>query len=111
MSLFFHTNKPRQYGNWTFAILLSIFVVISFYKPAVGLAGSGALLILGAIIVEMYSKSIWADYKSSYRPSKDKLRQFWSEPKEIYYKANIYFVWPVVLLFGIMSVAIAYVLG
>jgi hypothetical protein len=111
MFLSLHHRRPRQLVGWSFAGLLAIFVAIATLRPEVGLAGAGAVLVLMAVLVEIQSDSIWKEYKHSYKPTKNKLLNELSVPKEGYYKANVYFVWPVVFVVGIVSIYVAYLLS
>lgn len=107
----FHKHRETRYAGWSFVCVLALFLAISVTKPSVGLAGIGAVLVLGAIGVEANKLKIWEDYKANYKPSKSPLRELWAAPNENYYKANIYFVWPLTFLLGLASIYLAYLLA
>lgn len=106
----FHKKRQSNYAPWVFVGILVFFMLLSPSRPAIGLAGGGAILMLGSILIEINRKQIWDNYKQNYKPSKSQLDRLWSEPKDIYYKLNVLFVWPLVFVTGLLSITVAYLL-
>lgn len=94
-------------GVWM--LLVVIFASLSMARPVLGLAGLGTILILSAVLIEANRQLIWQGYRSRYKQSKGKGR--WSEPRPLYYRLNVYVVWPLVFLLGVGSLIGAYLAG
>ncbi len=88
MFAMFRKKRLANHSPWAFVVVLVLFMILSFPRPAIGLSGIGAILILGAILVEANRAVIWESYLKSYKPGKDKLQRMWSEPRQSYYRKN-----------------------
>lgn len=106
-----HRKPQARLAGWAFVDSVLLFAAIAYFKPAVGLAGLGAVMILASVVVEANHYRIWEDYKKTYKKSKDPVREFWAAPRQSYYRANIYFVWPLVFILGLVAVYTSYSLG
>ncbi len=110
--LFFKARPRARFASWSFLALLVLFASISTQRLAVGLTGIGAVLIISSILVEANKERIWDDYKKQYKYSKnDLLPKSWSEPNQLYYRLNIYLVWPTVFLLGLAAIYAAYLIA
>lgn len=111
--MLFHKARPRaRFASWSFLALLVLFAAISTQKLAVGLTGLGAVLIICSLLVEANKERIWTDYKKNYKYSKNDLfPKSWSEPKEAYYRLNVYVVWPIVFVLGLAAIYAAYLIA
>jgi hypothetical protein len=94
-----------------FLVLLLWFACMAKYKEAVGLAGIGAVLVLGASIVEANAKLIWDQYKASYKPTGVGWFDALNKPTQLYNLLNVWVVWPVVFVLGLWAIWVAYQLG
>lgn len=108
--LFIHRRTPKaRFAAWAFFCLLILFLAIATQKPATGLAGAGAILILLALIVEANKERIWKDYKKGYKYKKGSWTpESWTKPTQTYYNLNVYFLWPLVFITGFVAIATAY---
>ena len=110
--LFQRHHPSARFASWSFICLLILFVAIWTQKPAVGLAGIGAVLVMGSMLVLANSRLIWEQYKKSYKKSKNSIApESWSKPNSLYYRLNVYVVWPLVLVLGLVAIWAAYVAG
>lgn len=109
--LFRRRRQPQTYyAQGFFLVLFAFFTVVTLVKPTFGLVGLGTLAILAAGVIELNSGRIWDDYRKAYK----KQRHFtgmWHEPKEIYYRLNVYVLWPLVALSGALCLWVAYQLA
>ena len=46
--LFHHRTRKARFAEWAYLTLLVLFAVIYTYSPSAGLAGMGAVLVLGS---------------------------------------------------------------
>lgn len=104
-------SRPARFATWAFADLLVLFSILSLYRPAVGLAGLGAVLILISILVEANRQQIWEGYKKAYKKSQNPFTRTFHQPREVYNQLNIYLVWPVVFLLGLAAIYAAFQVG
>lgn len=109
--LFRKSIPAARFAGWAFVDLIILFSAISLYRPAAGLAGLGAVLVLASILVEANREMIWQGYKKSYKKTKDPMHEIWHKPREIYNQLNVYLVWPLFFLLGLVSIYAAYVIG
>ncbi len=107
----FHKHHETRYAGWSFLCVLVLFAAIATSKLSIGLAGIGAVLVLAAIGVEANKEKIWEDYRANYKPSANKTRELWRAPNELYYKLNVYLVWPATFVIGLLAIYAAYVLA
>jgi hypothetical protein len=109
----FHKKAPEaRLAGWSFVALAVLFIVLSLSKPAVGLSGLGAIMILAAMLIEANKDRIWEDYVRHYKHRQsDSLPKEWSEPNRLYYQLNVYFAWPLVFVLGLFAIGAAYSLG
>ena len=109
----FHKKAPEaRLAGWSFVSLAVLFGVLMLSRPAVGLSGLGAILVLASILVEANKEQIWNDYVRHYRRAKsDVLPKELSEPNRLYYNLNVYLAWPAVFVLGLFSIGVAYTLS
>lgn len=100
--LFHHRTRKARFAEWSYLALLVLFAVIYTYSPSAGLAGMGAVLVLGSLLVEANKELIWESYKKGYKAKNSSL---WSKPDPLYYKLNVYLVWPLVFVVGLLAIA------
>lgn len=105
-----HKTPQVHFAEWLFLGLTAVFAIIGHEKPAVGLAGLGTVLILGAALVLLNRQRIWDNYKKDYRKNKG-VSSFWRAPNHIYYTINVMFLWPFIMFLGVLSLYAAYMLG
>jgi hypothetical protein len=103
-----HT-RPVRFAGWVFVDLLVLFGVIGVTKPAVGLAGLGAVLILSSMLVLANHRTIWENYQKNYK--KFGTGGLWTKPNPIIYRLNAYLVWPLIFILGLASIYAAYMVG
>jgi hypothetical protein len=108
--MFFHRNQKRsaKFVQWAFLDLVVVFAAIGVYKPAVGLAGIGAVLILASLIVLANKNYIWEGYKKNYKKSSNALVERLSRPTELARQLNVYVVWPLIFVLGLLAIYAAY---
>ncbi len=110
--MLFHRSAPKaRFAGWAFFGLLLLFSSISLARPAAGLAGLGAVLVLGATLVEVNRDMIWQAYKKSYKKSKNPWSEYWNKPNELYNALNVYVIWPSVFLLGLAAIYAAYIVS
>lgn len=110
--MLFHRSTPRaRFAGWAFVDLVVLFSAISLYRPAAGLSGLGAVLILGSVLVEANKDAIWQGYKKTYKKSKDPWQELWNRPNELYNTLNVYLVWPLIFILGLASIYAAYTIA
>lgn len=110
--MLFRKSVPKaRFAGWAFVDLVALFAAISFVRPAVGLAGLGAVLVLAAILVEANKDMIWQGYKKHYKKSKDPLRELLNRPNELYNALNVYLIWPLIFILGLASIYAAYLIA
>jgi hypothetical protein len=103
----FKQKHPGRFAVWAFIDLFILFSVLAVYRPVVGITGLGAVLVLSSILVEANKELIWEQYKEAYK----KAPKQWgglNEPKQIYYNLNVYVIWPVMFLLGLLAIAAAF---
>ena len=106
--LFHHHRKAKpRYAEGLFLGLLLMFALLTQIKPAFGLVGLGTLAILAAGVVELNSQRIWDEYRKGYKKQR-RFTGFWHEPKDIYFKLNVYVLWPLVALLGALCLWAGY---
>jgi 1,4-dihydroxy-2-naphthoate octaprenyltransferase len=105
-----HKNPQPRFAPGLFIFLLAIFVIMGQFKPVMALAAIGTTLVVGAILVELNRKRIWDDYRKSYRKLAG-LSGWWTKPNPIYYTLNVMFLWPFILLLGVICLWAAYALS
>jgi len=101
-------KRPARFAVWAFVDLFALFAALSVYKPVVGITGLGAVLILASILIEANKEMIWEGYKQVYKKSSLEWRNQLSEPKEIYYKLNVYVIWPMMFFLGLLAILAAF---
>jgi hypothetical protein len=105
--MFFRKQEPApHFAQGLFVLLLVIFSSISHVRPILGLTGLGVVLIIGSTLVLANSKRIWQDYTKHYKKLKRKTP--WGAPLKIYYQINVYVLWPLLLILGIVALVGAY---
>lgn len=110
-SLFVRHKVPQaRFASLLFIILLTAFMWMGQYKPTYGLTGIGVTLIIASILIEANRDRIWETYRRSYKKQKG-LAGMMSKPNKVYYNLNVYFLWPVVFLIGVVSLFVAYMLS
>lgn len=111
-SKLFHRHKTPEpnFAQGLFLALIFLFVIITQVKPAVGLAGLGATLIIGAVLIELNAARIWETYRKAYKKNKG-MQGVWSEPKKLYYDLNVRVLWPIVGALGVGCLWVAYLLN
>ena len=87
--------------SWFFAYVFALSLILYFYNRAIGLTGLGVILILSSVMVEANQKRIWDDYRKSYKKRKG-LDKSLNQPHEIYHQLNVYLVWPLFFLLGLV---------
>ncbi len=100
------TSKPRYIQVLFFGLFL-LFAIVAQVKPVFGLVGLGTLAILAAGVVELHSRRIWDEYRKGYKKQR-RFTGLWHEPKEIYFRLNIYVLWPLVALLGALCLWVGY---
>jgi len=105
-----HRSAQPHYAQGVFLGLLLFFVVAAQLKPVFGLIGVGLLAIFAAGVVELNSQRIWKDYRSAYKKQR-RFTGLWHEPKQLYYQLNIYVLWPLVALLGVLCLLAGYSLA
>ena len=110
-SLFVRHKVPQaRFGSLMFLGLLIIFMWTGQTKPIYGLTGIGVTLIVTSILVEANRDRIWDMYKKAYKKQKG-FAGMMSKPNKIYYNLNVYFLWPIVFMIGVVSLFVAYMLS
>ena len=99
-----------QYTVWFLLLLLILFASIVYISPDVSMAGLGTSLVIMGVLVEFNSKRIWGEYLKQAKKRKKKLSA-WQQPNEIFYKINVYLLWPLVIFMGVLSIWVAYMLS
>jgi hypothetical protein len=107
--MLFRKSTPKaRFAGWAFVDLIVLFAVISTVRPVVGLAGLGAVMVLGSILVEANHDMIWQTYKKNYKKTKDPVHEMFHRPNEVYNKLNVYVLWPVLFALGLGAIYAAY---
>jgi hypothetical protein len=110
-SLFVRHKIPQaRFGSLMFLGLLIVFMWMGQYKPTPALTGIGVTLIIASVLIEANRDRIWEMYRKSYKKQKG-LAGMMSKPNKVYYNLNVYFLWPVVFLIGVVSLFVAYMLS
>jgi hypothetical protein len=110
--MLFHRHSPKaRFASWAFLCLLVLFAALTASTPAVGLAGTGAVLVLSSLLIEANKRLIWENYKKNYKKTKTALPVVWSKPNLLYYNLNVYVVWPLVFLLGLAAIYAAYLVA
>jgi hypothetical protein len=104
-------TSPKRFAQWAFLDLFVLFCILFWYKPAVGLSGMGAVMVLGSLMVAANSAAIWQEYKHSYKPSGVAWRDRLSEPRVVYYQLNRLVLVPLILLLGLAAILLGFLLG
>ena len=91
----------------TWLLLLAVFAALTQSQPVVGLTGLGIVLIVAAVTVELGADRIWKQYNAAWKKSKGKL----AKPREAYRVINVYILWPLIFVLGILSLWAAIRLG
>lgn len=99
-----HKLDTVRFATWAYVDLFLLFGAIFFVRQSAGLAGLGAIMILGSLQILANHKAIWHDYVATYRKSSSAVLNKLQEPKPLYYRFNIYFLWPMVMILGIMAI-------
>lgn len=108
--MLFHRHHPKaRSAEWAYLLLLLLFVCILTVRPAVGLAGIGAISVIGSLQVLANKDLIWENYKKNWKKSKNSTRNKLTKPDIRYYNINVYLIWPAVLFAGIAMIAISLV--
>lgn len=110
-SLFVKHKIPQaRFAPGLFVLLLAAFIFMGQSKPVYGLTGIGVTAVVTAILVEANRDRIWETYRRTYKKQKG-LYGMMSKPNKVYYTLNVYFLWPVVFLIGVVSLFVAYQLS
>ena len=64
------------------------------------LTGTGMVLI--ALLVELEHKVIWKHYRRHYHPHQNQIVDALLKPNKWIYALNVYILWPLVLVFGLV---------
>ncbi len=99
-----HKLDSVKFAGWAFVDLFILFSALYYFKPAVGLAGLGSILILASMLVLANHKLIWHDYLATFRKTQSSLLNRLQEPKPEYYRINIYIIWPAVMVLGFLAI-------
>ena len=105
------TAASSRFAQWAFVDMFVLFGVLFIYKPAIGMTGLGAVMVLGSLLVLANSQSIWDDYVASYKPSKSAWRNRLNEPKVSYYQINRYILCPLILVTGLGAILLGFLIG
>ena len=105
-----HRTPAPRFAPGLFLGLLIAFTLLGQDKPVVGLTGIGATLVAAGALVELNRQRIWDEYRKSYRKAKG-LAGLWSKPDPLYYTLNVVFLWPLIIVLGIVCLWAAYALG
>jgi hypothetical protein len=105
-----HKAPKARFTPGLFLLLLIIFIWLGQYKPTYGLTGLGVTLVVTAILVEANRDRIWDMYRKSYKKQKG-IMGVLSKPNKIYYTLNVFFLWPIVFVVGLVSLYVAYQLS
>lgn len=104
-----HPPAPK-FAPGLFVGLLAAFTLLGQTRPVFGLAGLGTTLVAAGCLVELNRQRIWEEYRKRYRKMKG-ISSLWSKPDPIYYTLNVVFLWPLIIILGILCLWAAYVLG
>ena len=112
LSKLFHPHRtPRTSAvPFMFFALLASFTLMLNYRAIVGLVGIGTLAIVSAGLVIANRERIRADYHKAYK-KRAHPKGSWYEPRDAYYRLNIYIVWPGVALLGALCLWAAWQLS
>ena len=91
---------------WILMLMIVLFGAVVYVSPDVSLAGLGTTLVIMGVIIELNAKKIWSQYLGIAK--KRKYRSIWSRPHRFYYYANVYFLWPLVVLLGLIAIGLGY---
>jgi ABC-type antimicrobial peptide transport system permease subunit len=103
------TPKVR-YGSLLYASLVAIFAIVAFYYPVVGLTGVGSLLFFAGVFVEMNADSVWRESQKWHKKNRKHV-PWWNRPTAFFYTTNVYILWPLIILMGIVCLVVAYYLA
>lgn len=62
----------------------------------------GTALVMVALFVEIEHQYIWKRYRRHYHPHKNQLADRLLRPNKLVYALNVYVVWPLVLVLGLV---------
>jgi hypothetical protein len=105
-----HKNPQPRFAPGLFLLLLAVFILLGQSKPLLALVGIGTTTVITGILVELNRERIWSNYTKSYRKMKG-LKGLWTKPDRVYYNINVWFLWPFVVLLGVLCLWSAYVLS
>lgn len=63
---------------------------------------TGTALVLIALLVELEHRIIWKNYRRHYHPHKNKFIDELLKPNKWVYALNIYLLWPMVFVLGLV---------
>lgn len=108
--MIFHRHHPKaRAAEWVYLVLLLLFTTILYVRPAVGIAGIGALFVLSSLQVLANKDYIWENYTKTYKKSRGKARAKLLEPTPLAYRLNVLFLWPLILFTGLALIAVSLV--
>lgn len=102
------TTKPKlRWSAVLYAVLVVVFSLLTFYIPILGLVGTGSLLVLAGIIVEMNADRVWQESTKWHKKNRKNV-PWWNRPTPFFYALNVYVLWPLIILMGITDFVLAY---
>ncbi len=104
-------KNSSRFAQWAFFDLFVLFAVLFVYKPAIGMTGIGAVMVLGSLLVLANAPGIWEDYTGRYKPSKSAWLNRLNEPKLAYYNLNRFVLCPLILLTGLAAIFFGFLIG
>jgi hypothetical protein len=105
-----HKVPQPRFAPAVFLGLFAFFILIGETRPLIALVGLGTIAIIFGAIVEVNRERIWETYKKAYKKPKG-LKGVMTRPDPFFYLVNVYFLWPLIIVLGVLCITAAYLLS
>lgn len=108
------TTLPNKLAIHVFAgmivLMIIIFTILAQSELSSGLLGLGIILIALGTLIEVKSKQIWQNSLRWQNQTKTKL-PWYHRPSMVYYRLNVWVLWPVIIVLGLAAILTALALS